>query len=395
MAPDLNVPSPKTDRPWREWLQNRRAVTIKRTALKGYPRLVSRGARPTSLLLKETKDHYYSMMRFSDGTLFPVGGCQKPQKDRRSGYPDDTPPEVMADYSLFLARDRALARELDRAFPDGMPAMPAEIAGACGEGDACGVFARDAWWIAKAYNTVRIVGSGAIRCAFGEDGHAFEAMGWFIDRKQPFRLALAEGIESIEQPLRVDRLRGYGDEEMEELILPSSLRTMVQLRGLTRRVFIPRTLPGIDLMESFFFYCGGHWDPVTYSAAEVILPSDIKLIHDEFNGVMPVAEPTEHWETIRLYGREPIPDLQMWFDCCVFWNEIDILYPSEWDGGAPGSYADQIVAFVRSQDPWNPRFGQGPSGWDPWEEEDFEALRSRLIPYDVRSGRIVQQENGL
>lgn len=275
-------------------------------------------------------------------------------------------------------------------FPDGIPTPPAEVKKHMKPGDHCGIFASNAWWVKKADGTLHIIGNGVVNALSlpneepREDPYpiAWEAIGWYFEDKKQRKIIIEEGIEAIEGTIYTDRSH---EEEMETILLPSSLKAVPNIRGEVRCMTIPPSVKTIDLANVLFYSCGGHWDPVYYSVEDLTIPSEIVLKKDKWETTLPYCEEIYYWETLRFYGAQPIPDLQMWYDYNLFTSNLHLLYPEMWDRGRPGSYGDELLAFVRTQEPTNPMFGMAPTGEAPWTEEDYNALRSRIrsyVPFD-------------
>ena len=354
--------------------------------LTGFPLLVFDDVYPESLILAENDDAYIVMARFSDNRLVLHSSVAKKTEGYRYIYPvaegSEEPPE-RAFFHEVEADDLAVAQLIRETFPDGVPELPAEERKQMEPGDHCGIFGRDAWWIKKADGTLRIVGNGVAEALeLPNEGRfrepypvALEAVGWFFEKGKQRRIVIGEGIEEIRGNLFTDRSFG---EEMETVLLPSTMKVVPFIRGEVRKMTVPPSVRTIHFSDSLFYSCGGHWDPVYYSVGELTLPSEIRMDPDD---PLPVCEDIYYWDTIRFYGEQPFPDLQMWYDGCLFDTSLRILYPEAWDQGKPGSYADRILAFVREQHPEQPLFGMAPTGSKPWPKERYEVLRRRIQPY--------------
>lgn len=196
------------------------------------------------------------------------------------------------------------------------------------------------------------------------------------------RLVIHEGIRRF---LNAPLMNRYWAFRIEELILPSTLYELPRLLCYVDHVTISETIADINL-EDMWMDCGGHFDPVQYTIRSLHLPSNIAIDvcgedeEEDYHGQLPLLEPIGYWEEIVLYGEEPIPDLAPWYKANVFLQDLIIRYPASWDDGAETSFANRVVAYVRSQNPARGRMCGMDAEWDDWEEEDYEDLRRRLIP---------------
>ena len=399
----------------RRFWQERCCILLERE-LQGIPQLVFGSVKPGSLILARGKDCYYLLFRFTDGHLYMYRYVWD-VRNMEEGFEqhDEEALAELSGFRAFLETDESVRKLLAGFMPGGMPKLEIReeaaedgsgktlrvpcLMYACdsGEhvmyrlsgaelrpGDICGLFSEDAIWVRSADGTVRILGSGELfpmRTETLKDSWnrpvalGMFAMSWFFRPGKPGRLELGEGIETIDGCLHL----GNSDESpLEEVTLPRSLTRLPEISGFVRTLRVPPSVKEINFMESLFVECGGHWDPVTLSVRELVLPAGIRPAPDS----LPSCEPVVFLETVRLYGEEPIPDLAYWYHSGFFGTElnIDLLYPAAWDGDEPGSYARKIVDYVRGCEPERPVFGMG-ADWEPWTEEDYRRLRDRILSY--------------
>lgn len=255
--------------------------------------------------------------------------------------------------------------------------LPDEMKQRCAEDELFGVHEENIlWWFDNKTGELHFLSRG------NTEKEKLTAPGIdVVDEWEIRKLIVHEGIEtfSVELP---------PEPEIEELILPDSLRAILDIKGCIEKMKVPRSVKRLSF-DALFVDCGGHWDPVVYAVKQLLLPSTIVidgLDSADTDGALPLCEPIKYWEEIVLYGDEKIPDLKMWYDANVFFSQLVIHYPKEWDGGMEGSYADEVIAFIRAQKPEKPCFGMAPLEYEPYTEEDYQGIRGCLVPYDAGDG---------
>lgn len=251
----------------------------------------------------------------------------------------------------------------------------------CAEDDLFGVHEENIlWWFERKTGELHFFSGGDAEKKLSSAQDAAPGID-AVDEWEIRRMIVHEGIEtfSVELP---------AESEIEELILPDSLRAISDIKGHIEKMKIPRSVERLAF-DALFVDCGGHWDPVEYAVKQLILPSTIVIDgvdSEDISGALPLCEPIEYWEEIVLYGDEKIPDLMMWYDANVFFSRLVIRYPKEWDEGIEGSYADEIVALIREQKPEKPCFGMAPLDYEAYTEEDYQDIRGCFVSYDERDG---------
>lgn len=263
--------------------------------------------------------------------------------------------------------------------------VPDEIRNSCDEYDSCGIFDENVWWwFERKTRDLHIVA--------GETGKTLDRTAQGIDRDLPAcrirNIVLHEGLEGHSFDFRLQ------EQEIQELILPRSIRNIPKIKGEIKRMKIPPTVESL-YFDDLFVDCYGHWEPVTYAVKQLIIPSWIKfrdVLEEDDPGALPLCEPIEYWEEIVIYGEAKIPDLAMWYHANIFFKEFTIHYPKAWDEGKDGSYADEVLTFIRGMHPEKPCFGMAPVDYVPFEEEDYQLIRRRLLPYDADAGCTPEKE---
>lgn len=255
----------------------------------------------------------------------------------------------------------------------------AEIRKSCMEDDLYGIFHESAWWwYERKTCDLHILAGEAEQLPC----QTMQNISQVLSAETVRNLIIHEGLEDFP----IDFLPWYYDDpEIEELILPGSIRKLPRIKGKIKKMKVPPTVECMKF-DDLFVDCDSHWEPVTYAVKQLILPSGISFDHveDEYDrGSLPTCEPISYWEEVVIYGEEKIPDLLPWYNAKLFLKGFTVYYPKAWDDGKDGSYADEILTFIKEQQPTLPRFGMAPAGRDPYTETDYQRIRERLIPYEA------------
>jgi len=281
---------------------------------------------------------------------------------------------------------------IEKLLPERFPPIPQEIPDGASPGDDYGLFSRTTyWWWQKSTGYLHIVGSESADGFFqqGAGSDAFEGKSLLTKL-----LMLLTGPKCIRNMVIHEGITSFcgsdfyphdymDDYCFKEVILPSTLTSLIRLNCYTEKLKIPESLKTLD-MYSLVNDINGHWDPVTFAAKTLILPSSIAIRQ----GPTPL-EPTLFWETLELYGEQPIEHLDEWYDEGMLNTSdvtmLEIRYPAQWDREIPGAYANELMEYIRKQDPLKPDWSAGNSMYTPcklvkWTQEDFEEWRSHINP---------------
>lgn len=278
--------------------------------------------------------------------------------------------------------------------PENSPALPKEILEKCSKEDEYGIYGETSyWWWQSRTGTLHIIGSGKA------DGFAQSESGTLDDKYSPLTILLMlmidlDRLRKLIVHEGITRFRGfdfmyYGqymnkrNRALSEVILPSSLAELDCINCYTEKLKIPESIRELNM---FFLVndMGGHWDPVTYCARTIMIPSSATIIEG-----IPYLEPIHFLENMEIYGDQPIKDLDNWLSEGMLntnpETKIRITYPSEWDQGNPGSYADKIMDFMSTKELCKPDWSQGnnmylPVVEDEWNQEDFKEWIEYIQP---------------
>lgn len=335
---------------------------------------------PKSLILASDSYHYYLYLQTLIGKMFLLNSIEKkeydPQKNKlKMIWPWEAAEEFHIDQ--YMSIDREVFNQVKEAGLDTLPEFPDEITKTCQKIEIIALYGPDSWLVKEKDGTLHIFGSGNVDAfTYKHSDWSFSAalmaIDWYYESKAGIRVILHDGIEQLWDEM----FFGY-DEEIEELVLPKTLKEIIPfIGGNIRKITVPESIRHIDQLDFVCEYTDPY-EKIFYAVKDLALPADI-ILEDE---LFLMFAPCEYLETIRLYGTEPITDLEMWYQSNFFHTKLMLLYPSAWDKEKEGSYAEHILSFVRSRNPVFPEPGESREIGTPWEEKDYAALRERIRPY--------------
>lgn len=335
---------------------------------------------PKNLILASDSYHYFLYLQTLDGKLRLLASTGKQDFDCKENKPRTVWPWEAAELfhiDEYMSKDREVFNQVKEAGVDTLPEFPAEITKTCQKIEIIALYGPDSWLVKEKDGTLHVFGNGNVKAftykhSFWSCAAALEAIDWYYESKAGIRVILHDGIEQLWDEM----FFGY-DEEIEELVLPKTLMGMIPLiKGNIRKITVPESIRHIYRLDFVCEYTDPY-EPIFYAVKDLALPADIILEDEHFL----MFAPCEYLETIRLYGAEPIPDPEMWYQSNFFHTKLMLLYPSAWDKEKEGSYAEHILSYLRSRNPVFPEPGGPKEIGTPWEEKDYAALRERIRPY--------------
>ena len=326
--------------------------------------------------IRSVLDYYQRIIQRDDDeplyyTDLPDSLIHYPKGEYSPGeFEIDTLGYIIGSIRLFESR-------IDSLLPKQLPPVPSEILENADPEDIYGIYSESTyWWWQKGKREIHIVGTGSAETfEYYEEEYykrtlLSELFEFLIDLRSIRKIVVHEGITAWSGV----KLRSIN---FEEIVLPSSLKHLKQLNCSTDRLAIPESVNPFSFSSIVL-------DPYEdYDVETLVLPSTITVEHF----CPALVESDLFLKKLELTGDQPTPDLNIWCEKGIIFpiaaKYLDVTYPSHWDQGIPGSYADQVIDYIRTKKPekvnWYPEL-YGLRENIQWTNKDFVAIKKHFHP---------------